>query len=318
MSISPLKLLFLFGVFYSMHNFCRQNAGEKRVVKQFNEYLKAVKLNALMQATDFSFKKDFVYGDGGTGISFGDKDVLTVEPGEQYTDEAQFAYAWQHLLKQTQSKTNIYQQLFYTLAASTETPAGSLVIVLDSGNPVVASFIIYYKNGVKVKERFLTGARTNNTPIVTADPTDLDNALLGYILPGVPDPDNNLLKKKVEGSVVSFLQSMQINAVPKQRGMDGFYLIASDVRGKVTKKSGYYEKIMIDFVVSPVPPKKNGPPQAEISFFLTVLVQSAAPGDKKPDNYDRADNALKNYPSQVSAFGKSLEDRLKETAYYGD
>jgi hypothetical protein len=281
-------------------------ATEHKIIRQFNEYLRAVKLDSLIQATDFS-AKDTLIQNGSLGkTKLTQVDVLTLAPGPAYTDAKVFADVWQNMIDKIDNKTNLYAQFFFNLAVYTEAPANTFAITLQTARPAVASFLIYYDQEVKVNLSFADSPSETPKP-VTVDPDDLDNGLLGYMLPNVPNaPD---LKYKLQKGTLDFFKEYGIDATSKSWGRSGFYIIASDVKGRITKK--YYEKIVVNITIIPLPDAQS----SEISMFFSVRYTGGGPFNNPPDSYDNAENALLKYYKEVSHFGNALEKKVKTIAY---
>jgi len=306
-----IKLSFLLCFFCYSQCFCQQkiyNTDDNRVVNQFNTYLKAVNLNALIRAVDFSFKSSIAFHGPQGAVTRKNVNVLTLQPGPDFSDPPVFSDAWRKLLTQTSGKANIYSQLFFLLATNAKMSPDSLVIIFESSTPEFASFMIYFNKGIKVIKS-LVQVRDGAAPSVNIDPGDLDNGLLGGFFANVPKRGN--LVKALKDGINAFLKGNNrlINVgEPKQWQNEVFNFDVKPLKGRVTGR--FYEEITVNITIIP---KDNNYVDVEFRFYVSLA--ASGPNNTPPANFDGGEDAVKRYKGQVSNFGAALRARLRTILY---
>ena len=200
-SLNLFILIYFSLVFTCFSQNKRDSIQKNNVVNQFNNYLKAVKLNTLIKATGFSFKKEIVQKGSLGEITITHVRVLTLEPAQAYTDPLAFSAAWANLVNTVSRKTDIYSQLFFILYDYSQSSPDSLAIVLKTTHPDFVSFTVFFNKSIKVNTAFIE-IRGEPAAPVNVDPGDLNNGLIGGIEHNVPN--SPALRKRLEDGMISF------------------------------------------------------------------------------------------------------------------
>lgn len=272
------------------------------VLSQFNAYLKAVHLNQIVVATDYSFKKEIVHEGGSGKITLNNVDVLTIEPTTALENTLTFASTWKQVVRSLNGKTPIYWQQFFKLADITQLAPKSLVIVLRTKQPKLYSYMVYFDNAIMVSES-PTEIKGSAGIAIEMDPNE------DFPFDGFFEGDNaEGLTAKLIVRLTHFLKSAKngkenpsVDVKVENHYLKNSYFrfTAVNLKGKITSK--FYEMVRLHISVFPMDNAKK------VAIGYNFNVSFGSESYKTAASLKNYEDARKNYFVEMIKFNEDLK-----------
>lgn len=303
MKIKILKLIFLVNLLLPLSAFSQSKDSHHTysLVRDYNNWLKTMHLDRLMQISTLSSKKDSLTGNM---VS-----VLTLVPTSSYQDPETFATAWNHIRKGLQNRSyNIYSALLVKMADFGDLPLNTISVKIITADPEVFSLEIHYDKKLKYDENIILGKGVNKTIDFNFEQA-LNSPITGYYQLNPAIPDVRIYGNKLEALFKRYRHSKD-SAIRITRQIDSKEMLrlkVSNVYGQITE-GRYHEIIYLTINLY-----NEGDKSSKIRYTVDV---SCAGGVESPPKLERNyEDAERSFPAQLLDYNNKFQEDFRKIIY---